>query len=332
ARRQRQAIYEGMRTELIDLLSQPQVRRLGDALDQVDSFARERRYDKAAAALDEAYYRYPKADYKNSASAVLDTLGKLKDYPEAEYWIGEVYYTEGELDLALAQYQKALDLSALSEQKSFRTDILYKIAGVYKIKQNYNDMERVLLQILEKDTLWSSGDVADISVKTSQIAAQNAFARNAMTKTLETEGIDRFLSLYRYDNTEVEQAHRLLGLYYYASGRHSRAQEHLMYAFLIQNSVIISELIHNEFDYSFNGLDELFTRIARYPAITGYIDSVDYYKTAYYLGCGLYGNGKTAAARSMWSFLQACAPAGEWQNRSRSQLGSPRLDPAIQMP
>ena len=332
ARRQRYAMYERMKNDLIDFLSLPQVRRLGDSLDRSESFARERRYDNAVEALDEAYYRFSKDSFSDSAKTVLDALDKLKKYPEAEYWIGETYRMEGELTLAVSQYQKAWEQRSLLEQKGFETELLYKIAGVRKIRQEYNEMERTLLQILEQDNLWSVRDAAEISVSTSENEAINSFARSAMIRTLETNGIDRFLVLYRYINKPVEQAHRLLGLYYYASGRHSKAQEHLMFSFLIQSSAIIEEVIRNESDWTFSSLSALAQIMGQYPLITEYINSTDYYKTAYYLGCSLYGNGKTSAARSLWSFLAGLSSAGEWQNRARLQLRQPQLERIVEMP
>jgi len=334
ARRQRRSMYEQMERDFIDLLSLTPVRRMGDSLEKVDTYAREKRYDRAAAALDEAYFRYPKSSFNDSALAVLDALGKMKDYPEAEYWIGETYRLEGELTLAAAQFQKAWDQRSLLEQNGFDTELLYKIADLRRVRQEYNEMERTLLIILAGDSLWSAGDGGDVSLQTSQSGARNAFIRSAMARTLENEGIGRFLTLYRYTNTSVEQAHRLLGIYYYASGRYTRAQEHLMFAFLIQNSVIIEEVMRHEYDFSFAnlGMDALLERIGGYPLIAEYVGKTDYYRTAYYLACSLYGNGKTAVARNLWTFLSSGAPPGEWRNRAAVQLRQPQIERVVEMP
>ena len=333
ARRQRGAMYDRMEKDLVDLLSLKEVRRFGSSLEKADKFARERRYDSAAAALDEAYYRYPKSSFNDSAKAVLDALNNLKNYPEAEYWIGEVYRVESELTLALAQYQKALEMKGLFEQPGFETELLYKIAYIYKTSQKYIEMENTYLKILADNKLWASRSALEkVSVKDSEEKAGNIFASVAMTKTLETDGINRFLTLYRYVNTSVENAHRLLGLYYYSTGRYSNAQEQLMYSFLIQNSIIMEEIARYEYDFSFSNMEELAPYFSRYPQITEYIEKSDYYKTMYYLACSLFGNGKTAPAVTMWTFLSANAPAGEWKNRSKAQLQRPRHEPAVEMP
>jgi len=327
ARRQRRAMYERMERNLIDLLSLREVRRIGDSLDVVEKYIYDKRYAEAANALEELYYRIPKASLNDSASAALTALGTLKDYPEAEYWIGETYLIEGELNLAQTQFQKALAMRQTLENPGFATDLLYKVAAICRIRQDYNEMERTLLSVLSADRLWvGSGQ---------QEAAEGSsvpFEKQSMTRTLENSGINRFLTLYRYRSTETIDAHRLLGFYYYASGRHGRAEEHLMFAFLIQNTVIIEEVIRNRYDFTFTNLETLAPEINRYPLLAEYVDKNEYYKIAYYLGASLYGNGKASTARELWTFLSTQDTAGEWQVRAQSQLRNPQVEQLVEMP
>ena len=325
ARRQRRAMYEAMESDLIAMMSLAEVRLMGDSLQRVDDFARLRRYDRAAAALDEVYYRFPGNSFSNSATAALEALSSLKDYPEAEYWIGEIYRVEGELGLAISQFQRAHDMRPLLENPGFDVELLYKIAGIHKLRQEYTAMERTLLTILDNDTLWLARE------EDGRVSAES-FARNAMIRTLNNEGIGRFLTLYRYDNKIVELAHRELGMYYHATGRHNKAVEHLMFAFLIQNSTIIQEIIRQEFDFTFTSLEALLPYIQRSSLLAEYAENVEYYKTAFYLGSSLFGDGNTRSAGILWSFLASSSRSGEWQNRAISQLRQPRLEPAIEMP
>jgi len=336
ARRNRRAVYEQMERDFINLLSVRDVRGIGDALDLVDKYCRERYYTAAAAALDELYYRIPMASLNNSAAAALAAIGKLKDYPEAEYWIGEVYRTEGEFSLALSQFRKALAMRDLLEDPGFATELSYKIAGVLMTRQEYNEMERVFQSVItDHDTLWMNAIMAETASSANGTVpyaqASASFASQAMNRTLENEGINRFLELYRYDNVVVEQAHRQLGLFYAVTGRPS-AQQHLMFAFLIQNTVIIEEVRRRQYGFVFTTLNALAEEINKNPLLLSYIDAVEYYKTAYYLGSSLYRNGRTAVAFSIWSYLAAQPRAGEWYSRAVVQLRSPHLEPLIEMP
>jgi tetratricopeptide (TPR) repeat protein len=321
ARRQRLAMYERLERYLIDFLSIREVRRVGDSLDLIERYIKDRRYANAGEALEELYYRIPRESLNNSAAAALTALGTLKDYPEAEYWIGETYLIEGELSLAHAQFQKALALKGTLENPGFATDLSYKIAAILRVRQEYNEMERVLVSILGTDSLWSGTNSGNAT-----------FEKQSLTRTLENNGINRFLTLYRYRSAEAVEAHRLLGSYYYASGRYSRAQEHFMFAFLVQNTVIIDEIIRNRYDFTFTTMEELAPEISRYPIIADYAERNEYFKTAYYLAASLYGNGKTSAAREIWNFLLAQGPAGEWQSRSLAQIRSPHIERPLEMP
>jgi tetratricopeptide (TPR) repeat protein len=318
ARNQRKNLFTRMEQDMVALLSIPEVRRLGDALDLVERYVAERNQINAARALEELYYRVPRESLAGSARGVLDQLNRLRDYPEAEYWIGETYRAEGELGIALRQYQRAYELRGLLEAPGFEVEILYKIADIHRIRQEYPEMERRLLEILSRDTLWA-GD-------------SDTFIRTAMNRTLENDGIDRFLTLYRHSSPTVLRAHRLLGYYYYASGRHVRAVEHLMFTFLIQNSVFIEELVRSQFDFSFTTLEALLDEIQRRPALASSFEELEYYKTMYYLGASFFGNGKLNPARNFWNALARRADAGEWRSRAETQLRSPFVERAIEMP
>ena len=333
ARRDRRAMYEQMERDLISLLSLGDVRRIGDSLERVERYSRDRHYTAATAALQELYYRVPKSSFNNSAAAALAAFDKLKNYPEAEYWIGEVYRIEGELPLALSQYRRAYSMSDTSDDPGFGIALQYKIASVLRIRQEYTEMERVYLSIInELDSLWSNSNRTEngaASVPQTQASAN--FARSAMTRTLKDHGVNRFLELYRYNNTAVEQAHRLLGFYHAALGRRT-TEHHLMFAFLIQNTIIIEEVRRRQFDFTFTNLSALIEEANKNQLLVSYIDEVEYYKTIYYFSVSLFREGQTVVARNLWDFLASQPQAGEWHSRAVMQIRNPRLEPVVQMP
>jgi hypothetical protein len=151
-----------------------------------------------------------------------------------------------------------------------------------------------------------------------------------MVNSAVNNGLDRFLVLYRNDRADLEKAHRLLGLYYYRSNRQNRAVEHLLFSFLIQNTVIIEALKRQRYDYRFTTLNALLRDIAESGGdlkreLEQYMTDSEYYRVLYYLGNAFYGDGKSAAARGIWNFLANSGPL-EWSGRARSQLSRPVLD------
>jgi tetratricopeptide (TPR) repeat protein len=318
ARTQRSAMYTRMERDMISLLSIPEVRRLGDSLEQVEAYIADRNQINAARALEELYYRVPREALEGSARNALAQFKRLQDYPEAEYWIGETYRVEGELRIALGQYQKAYEHRELLENPGFAVEICYKIADIHRVHQEYTEMAAVLERILAEDSLWSQDS--------------ETFVRRAMSRTLENDGIDRFLTLYRYNNSAVLRAHELLGFYYYTTARHNRALEHLLFAFLIMNTVLIEDLTRDQFDYSYTTLDVLLTGALRRPERAAYMERMEYFRTMYYLGTSFFGSGKLNAARDFWRILARRPEAGPWRGRAETQLRSPFVEQALERP
>jgi tetratricopeptide (TPR) repeat protein len=325
ARRQRSDSYTGMERDLINFLSTPEVRGIGDSLSLLETYLVERRHTDVEKALGELYYRVPRESLQDSALRALEELGKFKDYPEAEYWIGEIYRVEGELGLALGQYQKARAQNTRLEDPNFELELLYKMADVYRLRQDYRRMEETLLEIVEGsnargeawDPLWLGEGGGN-------------FMRDSMSRTLKNSGPTRFLIMYRYHNGPVEQAHRRLGLYYYASSRYDQAAEHLMFAFLIQNSILIEEVQRSRYDFVFESLENLMNSLPRGDDLLNYIDRVEYYRCTYYLGSSLYGIYSEASARTLWTFLSR--REGQWRGRALAQLERPSLEAAVENP
>jgi len=352
ARRDRRDMYERMERDFIIFLSLNEVRRIGDALDKVERYAYERSYTAVIAALEELYHRISKESFKNSANEALKAFDKLKNFPEAEYWIGEVYRVEGELALALGQYNKALTMYESLEDPGFAIYLQYKTADIYRIRQEYNAMEAVLLAIIDQfDTMWTNSNKAETSrlneesyaniIRTRGVyihgvsvpfeQASASFLRAGMTKMLNESGHERLIEMYRYNNNIVEQAHRQLGFYYVVRGRLS-ANPHMMFSFLIQNTIIIEEIRKRKFDFAFTTLQALVDEINKNPLLLSYIDEVEYYKTAYYLGASLWRGGQSTSALNIWRFLAAQPQAGEWHSRAVIQLRNPQLEPMIERP
>jgi tetratricopeptide (TPR) repeat protein len=329
ARRQRYNRYSGMERDFIDFLSIPEVRRMGDSLSILETYIEERNQAGAEEALRELYYRLPRESLRDSALLALEELGKFKEYPEAEYWIGEVYRVEGELNLALGQYAKVLARSGGLENPGLELDLLYKVADIHRIRQEYNQMEEALLRIVGGnnargepwDPLWS-GNAGN----------SGQFVKNSMARTLENSGPLHFLIMYRYNNGSIEKAHRLLGFYYYASNRYNQAAEHLMFAFLIQNSILIEELQRSRYDFIFESLERLIDAMDRREDLRDFMGRSEYYRCAYYLGSALYGIGKGNSARDLWSFLAGREQIGEWRGRALAQLQRPSLEAPVENP
>jgi tetratricopeptide (TPR) repeat protein len=314
AREERKDKYASMERDLITVLSIHEVRLFGDDLGLLETYIQKQYRTGAAEALKELYYRVPRERLGNSSKKALEEIGRLKEYPEAEYWIGEAYRMEGEFGIALNQYRKAYDRRDLLESPEFSSELLYKMAEIYRLRREYTEMRKNLEEILKTDASWNV----------------ESFTRTAMVNNAVKNGLDRFLVLYRHNNPSVEKAHRTLGLYYYTNGRYSQAVEHLLFSFLIQNTIIIDAVKKDRYNYSFSSLGGLQADIAALNResrqnIESYIADVEYFKTIFYLANSFYGDGKGRSAREGWDFLRLNGQ-GEWRTRALNQLSGPQLD------
>jgi len=318
AKRQRSAKFEAIEKTFINLLSRNEVRKLDDSLDYIEKYIDERKDTSARKALDELYLRVPRATLNNSGLEALRVMGTFKAYPEADYWIGESYRLEGEPVIALKQYRLAYEQQNLLETPEFAVEILYRMADIYYQQQEYQKMEEILSDLLTRDRLWSD--------------ESESFLRTSMDRTLAQQGLDRFLLLYRYDYTLSEKAHRQLGFYYYATGRHLKARNHLVFAFLIQTTTLINELKRLDFDYTYTGYQALLSAAEGRALLRDYLRLTDAYRTAYYLGAALFATGERSPAAEIWKALTTQAAAGEWRDRSGRQLAAPAVEPIVESP
>jgi hypothetical protein len=153
-----------------------------------------------------------------------------------------------------------------------------------------------------------------------------------LTESRSANRIDSFLTMYRYSNSRTLRAHRLLGYYYYASNRPSRAVEHLTFVFLIQNSILLDEMSLRDPLYSFSTLADFLDRLMRLRDISAWLTENEYFKSMYYLGTSLLGDGRREPARDFWTFLAGREEAGEFRIRSAAQLRNPSPERAVEMP
>jgi hypothetical protein len=99
--------------------------------------------------------------------------------------------------------------------------------------------------------------------------------------------------------------------------RFSLAAQHLLFAFLIQNTIIIDEVTRRQFDFSFTTLENLAEHTRSNLVLTEYLEEIEYYRTAYFLSSALYVDGRTIPSLQLWTFLARNANAGEWGARAR---------------
>lgn len=268
--------------------------------------------DVLRAALDFRSQEY----FGDSLAELRAFIASRRFFPEAEYWIAMVFLAEGEYEIAQKQLEKTLGYSASLDLPEFAHEVRYLLAGVHKTKKNLAAMETVLGEIVSQDALFSS-------------EARKSL-REAMKRSLVTDGIDKFLTLYRHDAFYASRAYAQLGEYYYKSGRYSRAIDHLMLAACVLSSRIVQGLIDDDLSYRYSNLSDLLARIGASERISSYAQENGYERVLYYLGTSLQGEGRTEMAKDVFRGLSS-SPS-QWGRLSREQLRKPFMDKAEEDP
>lgn len=242
-----------------------------------------------------------------------EAIEKEGVFPEAEYRIGNVFEKEQELALAVKQYEKALSMQNALYIPAERYAILYNLAFVYEKTDKYKQYEETLLQITADDTLFS--------------APENKTFRSALYNNLVENGLDKLLILYRLESDFSLEALKLLGVYYYNSGRYNKATHHFLFPLITVFSNCIDELRKKDPDYEFEETGECLRLIMREKRLRNYVEKTELFKIMYYLAASLFAEGYLQRADALWRFVVDWSMTESWRNRAEAQLSQPYIEP-----
>lgn len=164
-------------------LSSNAVKSAGDDINQVLSIL-EKRNEKDSIAIIQKYIKIKGLDYfDNSMSKLQENIKNQSEYPEAQYLIGKIYQLEGEYDISETYYSMALDNAAVLDVPDFKYEILYNLAEISNLKNDYNRYETRLLNILVEDNYAKDETLIKSMINTIKSNNQNS--------------LERFFMLYR---------------------------------------------------------------------------------------------------------------------------------------
>lgn len=235
--------------------------------------------------------------------------------PEAEMWIGRVFEQEGELDLAETQYNRALASSSQFQIPGETTAILYDLARIYNNTNQYGKYEVTLKKIVAEDSTYSS--------------KKDSFTRQSMVHVLVTDGLDKLLVLYRLHDKPTLDAHAQLGELYYRTGRYSQAIMNLTFAAITTLTVAIDAFKAHDPEFHFSTMNNLMQMAQKSSTVSDYLASTHLFRTLYYLGSSLYGDGHEERSETIWRTVTRWSRHDVWYRRSESQLQHPRLAPVL---
>jgi len=235
---------------------------------------------------------YGSMESMNDSIAALRTrVSLLARYPEAEYWKGRVFFVEGELRLAELQYKRAYDMAASLEIHDEVYTVLYSMADLYDAKSDFVAWENVMRSIV-------AGNDAVI----------DQYLRDAMMATLDDDGFDRFMTLYRIEPSYTLEANAALAVFYLERGRASAAV-HAAIAVNMTLTRAITALALKDRDYTWKGLDDFLRRAERRADVSAYLANAGLPGLLMTLADSLYVAGARVNAAAVWKAVAGTGSA-----------------------
>jgi tetratricopeptide (TPR) repeat protein len=258
---------------------------------------------------------FAQGEYGRALQLYKEAVSAAGIFPEAEIGIGDVFFEEGELQLAREQYEKAY-----GERNAFRIadaqyEVLYKLADLYQNENMYNRMEDALSRIVADDKKYSD--------------AESARLKAQIEKNYTTKGIDHTLFLYQFDVPFAQVAHSRLGLFYYRSGRYEQAIVDLLYSVIYNTSEINSALHSRDVDYQFTTLSGMLTAVQGKKDLAQYVADSSLFRDLYYLAGASYAAGYPAHATQIWKLVASSTISGSYAALSARQLKAPWIEKVL---
>lgn len=245
-------------------------------------------------------------------------------YPEAEILIGDVFKAEGNIELAIKQYERVLEKAKQLYILAEKYDVYYKLAALYEqdnlegIGDNPEKKYREILNSILKD----DEEYAD---------AVESNLGDALVNTLEEDGFDRLVILYRLNSDFSLEAHSRYGGLYLDTGEYNQASLHFIFVVLSVVSKAIEELQFHDPKYEFETGDSFFQACRRYDLIQNYFQETNLFSNMVALGDAVVagddekGMPDTEVTRQLWELARAYSQDASIISIIDERLSSPRF-------
>jgi tetratricopeptide (TPR) repeat protein len=257
---------------------------------------------------------YALGEYGLASRVFREIINRETISPDAHMWLGYIFEQEGEYLLAEKQYKNALEnrnqLYILDDEFT----IMYKLADIYEITDQYGQYEKILLEIIGQDAEY-----------------RNSFRlQYAMVDVLKERGVDKLFELYRYDENRFNKARTDLGIFYYKTGRFTEAENNLIFPVMSAVTTGFDYIYEKTANYDFNNIRLHIANMNNIPELEVYLEKNEFFMALYYLAAALYGDSNEDTARELWNLVWENADKeNKWRIRAGRQLKKPFIEPII---
>lgn len=161
AREYRKARIEWELYTLQNSLRPAEVRRVGNAMSEIMPVL-ETREDYDAIEIIVNYQKNPRSTQAALyADRLISYIGTYTEYPEADFMLGNIYYIEGDYDLAERYFQNSWKNRNLLDTPDEQYDILYRLADLSAMRGDYIAYEEYLTAVVRDDDYFKNTNMQD---------------------------------------------------------------------------------------------------------------------------------------------------------------------------
>ena len=234
-------------------LSAKRVQAAGDHFDPVLNVLDNRKEYETASIINYYLKKKGKDYFDDSVKNLLAYLDNSKAFPEAHKLIGDIYKLEGEYKYAEEYYLMALDKADVLDIPDEKYEILYMLAEISRLEEDYSKMEVRLMNILAEDN-----NYRDSALKRSMKGTIAADKKDSMEK---------FFNLYRADSYNCINAYNQLAEYYHDAHRNDKALEFASLAAITSFTRIIDILYSRNSVYEYENLEGFMQEASYYDDV-----------------------------------------------------------------
>lgn len=238
---------------ITEALKPKQVQRAGDDLSAVLKVLNERNEKRPISVINK-YIKLKGEDYfENSISKLISHIQQKEHYPEVYKLIGDIYKLEGEYKFAEDYYKKALDNSNVLNIPNDRFELLYSLAEISEINEDYKRMEIRLLNILTDDSTYKNKALSKALLNTVVSNKKDCF--------------EKFFELYRGNNYFSLKAYSKLSDYYYSIKDYNKAFNFCALNVITSITKIQEVISSRDITFEFKNIENLLYHVQYYDDI-----------------------------------------------------------------
>ena len=238
---------------ITEALKPKQVQRAGDDLAAVLKVLNERNEKRPISVINK-YIKLKGEDYfENSISKLISHIQQKEHYPEVYKLIGDIYKLEGEYKFAEDYYKKALDNSNVLNIPNDRFELLYSLAEISEINEDYKRMEIRLLNILTDDSTYKNKALSKALLNTVVSNKKDCF--------------EKFFELYRGNNYFSLKAYSKLSDYYYSIQDYDKAFNFCALNVITSIAKIQEVISSRDITFEFKNIENLLYHVQYYDDI-----------------------------------------------------------------